>query len=276
MSSPAYPTPHSDHDPFSKESLDAVESVEALPFSTAFEHVMFEARLDRTVSYFYKTKPVEEGEGFDPTDIDPLVLEPGIMLGFFPEYLRPIFPGLAYTIEQLEAQQIESQEGWVLQIHFKANGIEHQLHTTRSGTLYSTLNESLEPVSYNFPLETSVGLLASFTYARQVDPVQNRFSVELSEPKISIGRDTTAGLVEQILMTLGEHSGHSASETRALFETATGDPILATLRDEEYPDKSKTENSLYISEIVDANSITTSVETTLYQDIVNIDIPHDL
>lgn len=260
------PSSHCDHDPFSESSLNTVEAVEALPLSAAFEHLLYDSRIDRTTSYFY-TRQSDD----DRSDKDPIILEPPLMIGFFPDSLRKIFPGFSYTIEELEAQQIDTKDARTLTIQFLANGIFHSIISSADQATYSTYNEANEPVAYKVAPEAATGLLASFVCSRQYDPLTGRLDLELAEPLIYGKRDHQAALIEQILMTLGDHSGQSITETRAVFDTLGGVPLIATLRDEEFPNRSKTNTNLSLNELVEAQELITSIETVVKQNLVNIE-----
>ena len=256
---------HADFDPYSNESLQTVEIIEALPHSSAFEHVMYDNRLSRTVTYEFSHK------GEDMTDRDPIIIEPGLMLSQFPEPLRDVFPMISYSIQQLEARQEESKEGTSFYLQFIANDIPHSVSINNGTATYVTMNESMEHVEYHFEPEVIIGLLAAFVYARQYDPLTPDTMIELAEATIHSPRDPRVGLVERLLMTLGDHSGRAIIETQSVFENESGSPIIALLKDQEFPDKSTTASTLLISEVNEINNLTPSVETTLYQNIVNVE-----
>jgi hypothetical protein len=270
--------PHStsDHmfDPYSPEVLDYVERVEALPHSIAFEHAMFEHRLDRTVSFDYAHDKDENGEVLD-TDLQPFVIEPTLMFTQFPEQLRPSFPDIGYTIERLQIQQIDTPDALHLEMAFIANGTPHHFKVDKGKSSnfaqHETVNEQLEPVLYSVSHEAVAGLIATFVYAQQYDPLQPSRSIELSDTTLTIERDPITALTEQLVMTLGDHTGHSSTTTRGVFENPKGPPVIATLIEREYPDKSGAGSDLTLVEINDVNDIPTSTETNLHQNVINIE-----
>jgi len=263
-----------DHDlePFSEESQTAVEKVESLPFNHAFEHALYENRLDRTVRFEY----AHIGDDYDPT---PFVIDSDIMTTRFPEMLRGIFPEDEYTIEELKIQQTEygTNESMVatpateLLMSFNTHHGEHLISIASGVATYETQNEELEGVRYTFEPEVIIGLIAAFVYAKQYDPAHPDKAIELAESSLSTPRDPRVDFVEQLIMTLGDFSGHSTLETRAMFDTPNGPSIIATLREQEFPDKSAVSNKLILNEITEVNELSTSTEALLTQNIVNVD-----
>ena len=253
-------------EPYSEKSLKAVEDIEFLPDSIAFEHMLYNNRLERTATYEYShTKS-------DNKDNDPLVIDPSLMVSQFPEALRGLFPEVSYTIEQLVVSQTEGVNNAVINLSFLANGTAHSVVVTEGLARYETVNDFLDTVVYTFSPEAITGLIASFVYAKQYDPTQTPHApIELIESVIDTERDQQLDLIERMIMTLGDHSGQAKTETRALFDNPSGAPIIATLTNKEFPDKSAKGNTLVLSELGDINDLPTSVETTLYQNIVDLE-----
>jgi len=263
----AHPS-HHDFDPYNETSFDAVEMIEFLPDSIAFEHVMYNNRLDRTTKYEY----AHSEDTDNPEDVDPLIIDHKLMLGQFPEELRGAFPEIEYTIERLEITQAATQEDAMTSLSFFANGRPHAATVTNTTASYETINEYMEPVRYEVSPEAITGLLATFLYAKQYDPdLTSQNPMELVESSILTERDPLVDLNERIIMSLGNHSGHSSTETRAMFDSPTHIPIVATLMTIEFPDRSASTNTLALNEIDEIQDMPTSVETTLYQSIVNIE-----
>ena len=267
------PKHHAEFDPYSDKSLRSVEMIESLPMSSAFEHVMYDNLLDRTTQFKY----AHSEDTAD--DKDPLTIDPDLMVDQFPEQLRSIFPAASYTIEQLRVQHIEmgnaaaadEQNNTTLEMSFRANQTIHSLSVKEGVAEYLTTNEALEDVTYLFTPEVATALLAAFVYAKQYDPLK-RLPIELSPSTIHTERNAQTDLLECLIMTLGDHTGHSNRRTRAIFETPSGSAVIATLDEHEFPDKSAAHNTLLLSEFNDINNIPTSVETTLFQNVVTIEV----
>jgi len=265
--------PTHEFDPYSDESLKIVETVEALPFNQAFEHMLYSNRIDRVVQFEYAHP---EDQEYDPT---PLVIDSDIMTTRFPDSLRGIFPEDEYAIEELKIEQRESGSDETAGIYpttnllmsFKTHTAEHFISIKDGLATYETQNASDEDVIYTFEPEAIIGLIAAFVYAKQYDPAFPTNAIELAESSLAAARDPRVDFVEQLIITLGNFTGHSTLETRALFENPNGAPIIATLREQEFPDKSFVSNKLILSELTDMNDIPTSTETSLIQKVANID-----
>lgn len=259
--------PH-DFDPFSKESLNAVEMIEFLPDSIAFEHVMYDNRLSRVSTYEYNHN--EETGSLE--DLEPLVINPALMVTQFPQALKDAFPEVEYTIEQLKIEQTETKKDHVLALSFYANSRPHLAVIQDGVSYYETVNEDNEPVMYAIEPEAIIGLIASFLYAKQYDPEKSsQNAIELVESNMFMPRDPKIDLLERIIMSLGDHSGYAGTQTTSVFDNPFDTPIIATLVNIEFPDKSASMNKLVIDEVEDIKDMTTSVETTLYQSIMNIE-----
>lgn len=249
-------------DPFSIGALNAVEAVEALPHSHAFEHALYEHRLHRIAQH-------------SPTDTTPITLDPYIFKSQFPDTLRDTFHELSYTVESLHVRQIDAPETYSLEVDFLANDIKHSFHCQGSvdnlDVTHTTTNASNEAVVYHPTYESVVGLLAALLYAQQYDPAHPEQDIILDETTLTAERDPFAILTEQIIMTLGNTAGHSSIETKALFHDDVRPPMIATLIEKEYPTKSGEDATLTLSEIDDTGDLMVSTETDLHQSLVNIE-----
>jgi hypothetical protein len=256
-------------DPYSEKSLDAVKEIEFLPDSIAFEHVMYANRLERTVCYEYSHN--EDNEK-DPTDLDPLFVDPSLMISQFPTELKDTFNDTEYIIEELRISQTETSTSNSTEISFIANGIPHKANIVQGVAIYETVNESMEPVTYRLAPEVITGLVASFLYAKQYSPKSpSQNAIELVEPAIFSPRDERIALTEQMIMSLGNHSGLSFTKTRSLFDNPSTVPIVATLMNIEFPDKSAAMSTLTLNEIDEVKDMETSSATVLSQSIVSIE-----
>ncbi|HJM04670.1 MAG TPA: hypothetical protein QF549_03515 [Candidatus Saccharimonadaceae bacterium] len=278
MSTPNLPQSHHEHDPFSDESLKIVQAVEALPHSRAFEHLAYKNLVDRTAVYVYP-----HGED-SATDENPIKIDASLMASQFPEPLKGIFPSIDYTIEQLSIRQTETKRTprsktvhASLDINFYANGAPHSISVENGKVTYATINEHLDKVVYTTLEPAAItGLIAAFLYAQQYEPTGAEQPIELEEPAIITKRDPLTSLNEQIIMTLGDHDGRSTVTTRALFEKPDQPSLLVTLKEQEYPDKSAVATQLFVSEVLDINELTTASDTTLHQNIVNVEQGNDI
>lgn len=243
-----------EHEPSSLSLIERVEQVEALPHSRAFEHVMYDNRLSRSVRYDMQRS---------------FSIHESLMQTQFPEELRDIFPDKSYIIEQLQAEQVEDRDSAYTDVSFLANGTKHRLHSEDGHTIYETKNIALEEVRYTLSLESILGLLATFTYAQQFDKAELGSSIELSENNLMVLRDPQVSLTEQIIMTLGNHDGVSCTETTAIFEGKNGTPIVAKLREQEKPHLSSLHNNLELTQLQLDDATPETLETTIYQKVVD-------
>jgi len=266
---------HHEFDPFSEESSKVVENVESLPFSQAFEHMLYAHRLDRIVSFEYD-RVSGPNVDYNPT---PFVIDSDVMMTRFPAAMRGIFPEDEYTIEELQIKQIEHGFDDAIDIipttqlfmSFKTHMGDHYISIENGVATYQTRNDALDETSYTFEPEAIIGFIAALVYAKQYDPAHPGKAIELAESTLSAPRDPKVDFVEQLIMTLGNFSGHSTLETRAMFENPSGPPLIATLREQEFPDKSVVSNKLILSEVTEVNERPTSTETQLTQNIVNVE-----
>lgn len=256
---------HNPFDPFSPESLNTVEQIEAIPHSKAFEHAIYDNKLTRTARYEY-----DHYQGED-ADRQPILIDPNLMITQFPEPLRDVFPKIAYSIERLQIEQIEKEDETTLRLQFSADQTNHTATIENGIVRYVTTNEALDEVVYEFEPETIIGLMATFVYARQYDSTSSSARIELTESSLYTPRGAHVELTERMVMTLGDHSGHASTETLAIFENASGSPIVAVLKDREYPDKSAVATTLQLDRLDEFNDHLTSTETKLYQNTVNVE-----
>ena len=254
-------------DPFSEESLRIVEQVEALPFNDDFEQLLYENRLDRTTRYEFNHNKYSE---YDET---PLVIDSDVMATRFPDELRGIFPEDQYTIEQLEIEQIETGPDvasktlprTTLLMSFWTHQGQHVVKIEDGIAKYQTSDNELDPVSYTFQPEVIIGLIAVFVLAKQYDPDHPNQAIELSTSSLGANRDPRVASVEELVMTLGNFSGQSTLQTRAIFENFNGTPLIATFIEKETPSKSLVSNELVLNELSELNQMITSTETSISQ-----------
>jgi hypothetical protein len=257
---------HHDFNPFSPDALNSVETIDVLPHSNAFEHVMFDNKISRTSSYEYAHKDN------DLEDTNPLIIDVEVMGNYFPTQLKGIFPDLEYVIEQLQIVQTEADEGERTSISFFANGTQHSARIENGAAFYRTSNQHLEPVEYQIDPDNVTALIASMLYAKQYDPTDTvKKPIALADPFILTERNPRIALIEQLVVTLGDFCGNSKVVTQSMFDSPTSEPIVATLISREYPDKSSVENTLTFNELTFLDKYPASVETTMIQNMVNIE-----
>ena len=265
-------SPSHECNPYSEESLRIVEQVEHLPFDEAFEAMLYENRLDRVARFEYQHK------GYNEYDPSPLHIDPDVMTTRFPNGLRGIFPETDYIIEQLKIEQTDPgfdfqtkrQPGTTLSVSFYTHDAEHLISVKENVALYETKNNELENVAYTLNPEDVVGLIAAFVYAQQYNPEHPTRAIELADSSLDTLRDPRVEFTEQLIMTLGNFNGESTLQTRAVFEDINGAPIVATLVEQEVPDRSFVSNKLILSELLEIESLTTASETLIKQSIVTI------
>jgi hypothetical protein len=255
-----------DFNPFSPDALSSVETIAVLPHSNAFEHVMYDNKINRTSTYEYAHKDD------DTEDTNPLIIDVKVMENYFPTNLKGIFPDLEYVIEQLQIVQSETTESEKTSMSFFANGTRHSASIENGTAFYRTFNQYLEPVEYEIDPDNVTALIASMLYAKQYDPTETvKRPIALADPFILTERNPRIALTEQLIVTLGDFCGNSEVVTQSMFDSPTSEPIVATLISREYPDKSSVENILTLNELTVLNDYLASVETTMIQNVVNVE-----
>jgi hypothetical protein len=258
--------PDHDFDPFSEESLDSVETIAFLPDSMAFENVMYDYRINRTSLYEYSHKKD------DIEDSNPLIIDAKLMQSSFPDDLKGAFPDVEYVIEQLQIIQTETSESYGTSVSFLANGTHHTASIENGSATYRTYNQHLEPVQYEIEPDAVTALVASMLYAKQYDPTEHtQAKVSLVESYIHTDRNPQIALMERLILTLGNFCGSSEVKTQSIFDNPSSEPIVATLTSREYPDKSSVTNTLALNEIGVIEDNLMSIETTMFQNVVNIE-----
>lgn len=247
--------PHSkrDNQPdiYSPEVLDRVETIEFLPFSHAFEHVMYDHRVVRSVEHHMN---------------EAITFTPDIFEEKFPPNLRDLFPFSSYTIEELTAVHTESPEDTsTLSISFQANGMRHNVYMSGAETTYTIASHN-DDLTYTFNSAVGTSLLATLVYARQRNKYDPDAPIQLTESQLALPRNAEDTLNEQLLMTLGHHDGRSTITTTSLFEV-NGDVLAAKLVECEQPDLSSLQNKLELTRLTFVDKMD---ETKLFQNTVNV------
>lgn len=240
-----------DFDPFCEESFEAVHQVEALPYSHAFEHMLYSKALQRVTSH-----TMAESMTFSPT----------LLHDTFLEDFTDIFSSPEYKIDDLLISQTEDVENQQtsFEVSFTANGLSHSL-SSNGETRYCIENDYGDRKEYPLTKEAGIGLLVAFVAARQFNDEEPLSPIEFQEAQLYSPRDSSTALVEQIIMTLGNYDGDSSISTTALVETAGG-VVIARLIEGEKPYMSSLRNRVELSKLEFADS----ESTVVYQNAVNV------
>ena len=251
---------------YSDEALKAVETIEFLPFSRAFEQVMYENRLTREASYEYAHHDTS-GE-----DLSPIHLPAEYLQNQLPDEMRDSFLGSDYTFHKLRARLSDTPEETDLVISFEADGIPHTFVAHRdingaSTATHITENIDGDTVSYALQPKTPIQVLATLLYARQRYPFgdeEREIDFSLEDRTAIIGRPEEITFAECVIETLGDHAGTSQVTTTAIFDLPGNTPsVVAKLTSGETPDSSATGGTLSLSEWTDETEDTLSVIQTL-------------
>lgn len=213
------------------EMIKRTHTVEALPHSRAFEHLMYSNLLSRTTEH-----------GMDKKTF--LTLSSTILNGKMDKDLRKFFPLAFYDITDLHASVTESRGPFIdANVTFFANGMLRHLFTEGDYVVIEASDEHLDVTKSSLPRYALQSLLSTFLYAQQFDELNPSSPIDLDEAAIEIPRDEEAAMLERVIMTLGHHDGHSETTTIALFENDTH-LIAARLTEGEYPDRSDVKTRL--------------------------------
>ncbi len=223
--------------------LEAIDSVQSLPDSQAFEQVMYDNLCQRTV-HFAAEKPI--------------VFDPALLATQFPEQLRDVFIfSHNFNFSSFEAVQLLQQDDTGKperfgRMVFTVNDIEHSF-TTDGITATLEAKTPNGPSKCTYPDALFTALLASVGYAMQYDRAHPQKAIELSEDPLLRRRDCgdpmmTEALIEQIIMTMGEFQGKSSTTTISLFDI--GEKIIqAKLRSIENPRVSGVQSDISLAEL---------------------------
>lgn len=262
-------SPRREIDPHSREAQEAVETVAHLPFSIAFENVMYENRIERITRYNYKPRK-DHSE-----DDDPLFIPPSLMTDRFPSQLKSIFPEDSYLIKELTVQQTETNEpcDTHVDLTFTTNGVRHTMEATPFGVRHTIDQENGIETSHEMSPELIPSLLAALVYARYSDPTNADNQPDIASSTIVLPREDNTQTIEQFIMTLGEFTGHSSITTKAAFQTETGSTLIATHTEDEYPQRNGMRSNLSLSEVELDVYPPTSTSTSIIQNHVRIHRP---
>lgn len=243
-----YPSHHHSFDPFSDETINAVETVEALPFSHAFERVMYDARINRTSEHASKR---------------PIVLTESFREKHLPQELQGAFYLSSYEINELTVSQSEDADGAAaIDISFLANKIRHNVHSEHGTATYHVESHAQETKPIVIDVDSVIQLLGTLAYASQFDERNPEAIFRMAESHLQLPRNIQTSLVERLIMTLGNHDGSSAITTTSLFESDP-DVLVAKLIERETPSESIIQNQLDLTSMSFA-------DTKLFQDRTNV------
>lgn len=247
--------PQSDNSAFDDTAMERVQAIEYLPFSQAFEHIMYDNRIVRHAEHSM-TKPIY---------LLPELIETPAR---FPQEIAQYFPSSNCIIENLHTSISDSlDEPRRVEIDFTADGKRHTLNTSEDQSLiYTVETYGVNDITQVLDPDVATKLLAALVYARQYDPHSPNTPIGFAESQLDLPRDPETSLIEQLIMTLGHHDGVSTITTTSLFHTPSGDMMMARLSEGEYPDLSSIQSKLALAELT---SIDVSTETDLHQNVVN-------
>jgi len=215
---------------------EAVHLIEELPYTHAFEYLMYDQRYSRHAGY-----KMEE----------PLTLyDQEIVMA---QELRDLFPFSGeMTVEQLHAQQFESDDPneTTTEMSFTVDEVPHHLVSTAGRTTY-TVEREHDTAHYTFEGNMALSLLATFLYMRQRTPKEttadDTTAYGLDQAVLDFGRPADVALTEQLIMALGAFDGQSFISTESMFTAADGQVMIAKLGESESPTMSGLQSKLDIS-----------------------------
>lgn len=243
-----YPSRHHSFDPFSDETIDAVETVEALPFSHAFERVMYDTRINRTSEHVSKR---------------PIILTEAFREEHLPQELQGVFYLSSYEIDKLTVSQSEDADGaTIVDMTFLANKIQHSVHSEHGTATYHVESHAQETRPIVIDVDSAIQLLGALAYASQFDERDPEATFRMAESNLQLPRNLQTSLVERLIMTLGNHDGSSTITTTSLFESDP-DILVAKLIERETPSESVIQNQLDLTSAAFA-------DTKLFQDRTNV------
>ena len=228
--------------------LDAADRVADLPQSQAFEQVMYEQMTNR-VSRFASDSPI--------------IFHPRLMRTQFPENLKDCFisssnlriDGLKVaqllTSPTASGKDIPPRQSKML---FDVDRVTYSF-TTDGTDAVITIETQNGPSSKRLKDADFTAFLASIVFAMQYDP-DSTDEFHLAEDPLILRRedsDIDEGLVERIIMTMGDLGGHAETVTTSLFDTV-GDMLEVELIIRESPRTSGVNNSMSLSRITGASS----------------------
>jgi hypothetical protein len=237
---------------FTPEALERVEQVEFLPYSHAFERVMYDNRLTRTTTH----------------TMDELLRVPEKILENenYPALIDTLIPSAHTDITDLVIHSTDPSNGEsLLTLSFYADGLKRHVISTDDGSKITAETYADRDITMHIK-QSDVGLrlLASFVFARQYDERDPDAPLRLRDNDRALPRDDKTITTEQLIMTLGELDGSSTIETTSLISSHSS-TLIATLTEKESPTFTEVGSKLELSHLTKA----VPEETDLHQTITN-------
>lgn len=249
--------PSDDSYHFTPDILERVETVEFLPYSHAFEAVMYKDRIARTASH---------------TMIEAIHLPEELLSNDkFSEELRDLIPSSHAVINHLTVSSTDSADtSSQIELSFQADGLERRIKSLDTGTyIYAATNSDKDMSFHVEESDIALRLLATFVYARQFHTREGTPSIDYRHDERALPRKPHVALAEQLIMTLGNLDGSSTITTTSLVSSDSS-TLVATLTEGESPTLSSIQSKLELSYFTPT---TIFEETDLHQNVVNANTP---
>lgn len=247
------------HGAFDPELLEKAEIVEALPFSHAFERVMYDQRIHRHARH---------------TMNEPIILTPTFTNLIIPEEIRVMLPSSSSAIGDLTVDHhdtpITNQPSSVedtprLSLSFTADGFQHSMQMRDRQMIY-TVETHADTLHYSVSPQVAVRFLAALVYARQYDERDPHAPIAYAESDRELPRSEDDALIEGLILTLGSLDGQSSITTTSLIGTNAGDSLFARLSEGESPIITSMQSKLELARLASPEDVT---QTNLHQNIVS-------
>lgn len=251
--------PPPDDSAFDPELMQKVEIVEALPFSHAFERVMYDQRIHRHAHH---------------TMNEPIRLTPFLTDFIIPNEVSTLLPSSYSTIGDLMVDHIDTPptnqtaitDGPPrLAVSFTADGLRHSLQTHGEQGVYEVETHE-DTLHYTVDSSVALRLLAALAYARQYDEEDPKAPISIAESDLELPRSEDDNLAERLIVTLGNLDGQTRITTTSLIGITRGDSLLAKLSEGESPAFNSMQSRLELARFASLEEVT---QTNLHQNIVS-------
>lgn len=239
--------------------LDAIDDVEQLPHSQAFEQVMYDNAHTRYARF--------ESEST-------VTIGPKLFKSQFPEAVKDYFVSsnsleiddlvVSYLSQRFEDDHPCLRFDYRGKMTFKVNDTEYTVTEYDNCTVISIVSESGRVSEVAVGKNEFIAMLASIVYATQYDMANPDKNIYLMQDPLIQRADSDEALVECMIMTLGSTTGASSVRTTSVFES-NGKVLQAELLIRETTRISGINNTLGLSEI----TLRPTIEPTLHQNVVS-------
>ena len=244
--------PPPDDYPFNSTAIERVETVEALPFSHAFERMMYDKRSARQATHVMDK---------------PIILTPHLLETVLPEEVRNLLTSSHCVIDNLCITHTDIPENTPhLDVAFTADRKQHLLQAREDKASYQVETYGAEDMTYIVDSRVALSLLAAFVYARQYDERDPSVPIDYVESQLELPRSEDANLSERLVMTLGHLDGRSTITTTSSFVTENDDILIAKMTEGESPTTSSIQSKLELAAFAFVDDTN---QTDLHQNIVN-------